>query len=249
MNLNISRSYGRPAESLRPVKIEKNFYDYAEGSCLISFGNTQVICAATIEDNVPPHLRGKGQGWVTGEYNMLPRSSKERIRRERDRVGGRTHEIQRLIGRTLRSVVNFQGWGERTITLDCDVLKADGGTRTASITGAFVAMALAFKTLKRNSKISELTAFPVKDYLSAISVGIVKGQAVTDLDYIEDSSAETDMNIIMTGSGRFVEIQGTAEKEPFSQNELLKMLDLGRTACASLCEIQKEIIGTLEWNS
>jgi len=231
------------------VKIEKNFYDYAEGSCLISFGNTQVLCAATVEDSSPPHLRGEGLGWITGEYNMLPRSSKDRIRRERDRVGGRTHEIQRLIGRTLRSVVNFQGWGERTITLDCDVLKADGGTRTASITGAFVALVLAFKTLKKNGKISESLAFPIKDYLSAISVGVVKGQPVTDLDYIEDSNADTDMNIVMTGAGRFVEVQGTAEKDPFSQNELLKMLDLGRLACMSLCEIQKEVVGELDWNS
>ncbi len=243
------RSYQRNNDSLRPIRIEPHYYDYAEGSCLVSFGNTQVICAATIEENVPPHLRNKGQGWVTAEYNMLPKSSKERIRRERDKVGGRTHEIQRLIGRSLRSVVNFQGWGERTLTLDCDVIRADGGTRTASITGAFVAMVLAFRTLKKNGKVSDTTLFPVKDFLSAVSIGIVNGNVLTDLDYSEDSAAETDMNIIMTGSGNFVEIQGTAEKDPFSQAALLDLLSMGKKACLELCHKQKEILGELSWKT
>jgi ribonuclease PH len=245
--MSLQRSYSRPPEGLRPITIEPNFYDYAEGSCLISYGKTQVICVATVEDSPPPHLRGKGLGWVTGEYNMLPRASQERIRRERDRIGGRTHEIQRLIGRVLRSVVNQSGWGERSIILDCDVLRADGGTRTASITGSFVALVLAFRKLKQMGKINDNCPFPVKDFLSAISVGIVTGTPVVDLDYPEDSTADTDMNIVMTSAGKIVEIQGTAEKEAFSREELLKLLDLGQSACESLCTIQRQILGPLDW--
>jgi len=243
----MNRSFSRLAESLRPITIEANFYDYAEGSCVISFGKTQVLCVATVEDNAPPHLRGKGLGWITAEYNMLPRSSPERIRRERDRVGGRTHEIQRLIGRALRTSVVMQGWGEKSIVLDCDVLRADGGTRTASITGAFVAMVLAFRKMKSLGKVPESCQFPVKDFVSAVSVGIVKGVPVCDLDYVEDSTAETDMNLVMTSSGKIIEIQGTAEKEAFSKEEFEKMLALGTAACQNLCNIQRQILGPLDW--
>jgi ribonuclease PH len=243
----LQRSYARLPDGLRPITVEPNYYDYAEGSCLVSYGNTQVLCVATIDDSAPPHLRGKGVGWVTGEYNMLPRASRERIRRERDRVGGRTHEIQRLIGRVLRSVTRMEGWGERTITLDCDVLRADGGTRTASITGAFIALALAFRYLKKNSRIPDSMPFPLKDYVSAVSVGIVNGTPCLDLDYKEDSSAETDMNLVMTAQGKIVEIQGTAEKEAFSREEFMKLLDLAGQGCESLCAIQRNILGPLHW--
>lgn len=242
-----SRHNQRPTDALRPVTMETKFYPYAEGSCLISFGGTQVLCVATIEENVPPHLRGKQKGWVTAEYNMLPRSSPDRIKRERDKVGGRTHEIQRLIGRTLRSVVSMEGWGERTVILDCDVLRADGGTRTASITGAFVAMVLAFRELKTKRKLPESLAFPVKEYVSAISVGVVDGTPVLDLDYSEDSTAETDMNLVMTSQKKIIEIQGTAEKDPFSKEQFDLMLDLAGKGCESLCNIQRQILGPLDW--
>lgn len=245
--MNLERSYQRNPESLRPVSIETNYYDYAEGSCVVSFGKTEVLCVATIEDSVPPHLRGKGKSWVTGEYGMLPRSSPERIRRERDRIGGRTHEIQRLIGRAMRSVVKMEGWGERTIVLDCDVLRADGGTRTASITGAFVSLVLALRKLKQNGRISDSVAFPITEYVSAVSVGVVKGVPVLDLDYPEDSTAETDMNLVMTSTGKIIEIQGTAEREPFSQDELQKLIRLGAAGCESLCAIQRQILGPLDW--
>lgn len=243
----MKRSYDRLPEGLRPITIEPNFYDYAEGSCVISYGNTQVLCVATVDDNVPPHLRGKGTGWVTAEYNMLPRSSPERIRRERDRVGGRTHEIQRLIGRALRTVVKLENLGERTITLDCDVLRADGGTRTASITGAFVAMALAIRKLGQAGRLKTDRPFPLIDYVSAVSVGVVKGTPVLDLDYPEDSTAETDMNLVMTAAGKFIELQGTAEREAFSSDDLVKMLALGKAGCESLCAIQRQIVGPLNW--
>lgn len=247
MSSSISRSAGRSPTQTRAVSIQPHYYDYAEGSCLVAFGNTQVICAATIDENVPPHLRNKGLGWVTGEYSMLPKASKERIRREREKLGGRTHEIQRLIGRSLRSVVNNQGWGERTITLDCDVIRADGGTRTASITGAFVAMVLAFRTLKKTGKIPDTLAFPVRDFVSAISVGVVKGVCVSDLDYPEDSNADTDMNVVMTSNGNFIEVQGTAEKEPFSIEILQQLLSIARQSCLELCAHQKKAIGELSW--
>lgn len=237
----------KKADETRPISIELHYYDYAP-SCFVKFGKTEVICAATIDDQAPPHLRGSGRGWVTGEYGMLPKSSPERIKRERNHIGGRTHEIQRLIGRSLRSVVNMQGWGERSIQLDCDVVRADGGTRTASITGAFIALVLAFRSLKEKGKITDPTfPFPVQDYLSAISVGIVKGQPVLDLDYSEDSQADTDMNLIMTSKGKFVEIQGTAEKDPFSDEQLATLLALGRKGCTQLCEIQKDLLGRLDW--
>lgn len=245
--MTFQRIDGRPFEQLRPISFQPQFYDYAEGSCLISYGNTQVLCVATVEDSAPPHLRGKGQGWITGEYAMLPRSSPERISRERKQVGGRTQEIQRLIGRALRSAVNLQGWGERSIILDCDVIRADGGTRTAAITGSFVAMVMALRKVWSNGKIPKNAAFPVKDFVSAISVGLVKGCPVLDLNYAEDSTADTDMNLVMTGSGKMIEIQGTAEKDPFSENEFSKLLSLGRAGCETLCRMQREILGPLDW--
>ena len=246
-NKPLNRSYSRPPDAMRPVTIEPNYYDYAEGSCIVSYGRTQVLCVATIEDTVPPHLRGTGKGWVTGEYNMLPRSSPDRIRREREKIGGRTHEIQRLIGRALRTVVKMEGWGERTVILDCDVLRADGGTRTASITGAFISMVLAFRALKKRARINENLAFPVNDYMSAISVGVVHGTPVLDLDYSEDSTADTDMNLVMTSQSKIIEIQGTAERAAFSRDEFNQLLDLGTKGCEGLCAIQREILGPLSW--
>lgn len=241
------RSENRTPDQKRDVKISLNYYDYAEGSCLVEYGRTKVLCVATIEDGVPHHLRGQGKGWVTGEYNMLPRASPERIRRERTKVGGRTTEIQRLIGRALRSVVRSEWLGERSITLDCDVLQADGGTRTAAITGAFIALNQAIHHLHKKGKISDSFPFPLKSYVSAISVGIVKGVPVLDLDYVEDSSADTDMNLVMTNDGRMIEIQGTAEKEPFSEDEFKLMLELGRKGCKELCALQAELLGPLAW--
>jgi ribonuclease PH len=243
----MKRSHGRTTDALRPVTIEPQFYEYADGSCLIAFGGTQVICAATIENTVPPHLRGSGKGWVTAEYSMLPKSSPDRIRREREKIGGRTHEIQRLIGRSLRCITTMEGWGERTIMIDCDVLRADGGTRTASITGAFIALVQAFRKMKKNGMVSQNLTFPVQDYLSAISVGIVQGEPCLDLDYPEDSTADTDMNIVLTGMGKIVEIQGTAEKQAFSKEEFSRLLALGEQGCQSLHGIQRQILGPLGW--
>jgi ribonuclease PH len=247
--MTLNRKDNRPTSTLRPITIQKDFYDYAEGSCLISFGNTQVLCVATWEESPPPHLRGKGVGWITGEYNMLPRASPERISRERNKVGGRTMEIQRLIGRALRTTVNCEGWGEKTIMLDCDVIKADGGTRTASITGAFVALTLAFRRLRERGRIPKNLAFPIKDYVSAVSVGIVQGQPALDLDYSEDSTADTDMNFVMNSKGEVIEIQGTAEKRAMTQGELTSLIDLGRKGCESLCNIQREVLGPLDWGA
>jgi ribonuclease PH len=244
---NLSRSENRSPDQKRSIKITPNYYDYAEGSCLIEYGRTKVLCAATVEEGVPPHMRGQAKGWVTAEYNMLPRASSERIRRERSKVGGRTNEIQRLIGRALRSVVKNEWIGERTITLDCDVLQADGGTRTASITGAFIALTQALHHLQKQGKISNAFPFPLTSYVSAISVGIVNGVPVLDLDYNEDSVAETDMNIVMTHDGKMIEIQGTAEKNPFSEEELQKLLALGKKGCMELCDLQREILGDLAW--
>lgn len=243
----LNRSENRSPDQMRSVKITPNYYDYAEGSCLIEFGRTKVLCVATVEENVPPHLRGKGKGWVTGEYSMLPRASGERIRRERNHVGGRTSEIQRLIGRALRSVVKTEWLGERTITLDCDVIQADGGTRTASITGAFIALTQAIQHLQKKGKISDAFPFPLTHFVSAISVGIVKGTPVLDLDYVEDSNADTDMNFVMTQDGKMIEIQGTAEKQPFSNEELQQLMALGKKGCLELCALQKELLGALAW--
>jgi ribonuclease PH len=229
----------RKAGELRKVRIIRNYIRTAEGSALIEMGDTKVICTATVEDSVPPFLRGKGTGWVTAEYAMLPRSSVQRIPRERSKVGGRTHEIQRLIGRALRSVVDMNGLGERTVLIDCDVIQADGGTRTASITGAYVALVDALRSVKRKKLIS---AVPVNDYLAAVSVGIVGGKPLLDLCYVEDSSAEVDMNLVMTGSGRIVEVQGTAEGEPFTKAELGRLLSLGEKGINALVRKQKEVL-------
>ena len=211
------RNDGRKADELRKLKITRNYIKTAEGSVLIEMGDTRVICTATVENSVPPFLRGKGTGWVTAEYAMLPRSSGQRIQRERSKVGGRTHEIQRLIGRSLRSVVDMKALGERSVLIDCDVIQADGGTRTASITGAYIALVDALRHMKKQGLIE---AVPVNDYLAAISVGIVDGKPMLDLCYTEDSTAEVDMNLVMTGKGKIVEVQGTAEGEPFSKEEL-----------------------------
>ena len=235
------RPDGRKNNEIRPVKIQRNFLETAEGSVLISMGNTRVICTASIEDRVPPFLKDQKRGWITAEYSMLPRATHSRTMRESvsGKVSGRTHEIQRLIGRALRSVVDLSGLGERTIWLDCDVLQADGGTRTASITGAFLCLSDALKYAVRNGLIEKI---PLKDYLAAISVGIVKGEPVIDLCYSEDFAAEVDMNVVMTGSGKFVEIQGTAEGMPFSKSALDSLLKLADEGINHLIGIQKQFI-------
>jgi len=233
------RTDGRKADELRKIKITRNYIKSAEGSVLIQMGDTWVICTATVESSVPPFLRGKGTGWVTAEYAMLPRSSGQRIQRERSKVGGRTHEIQRLIGRALRSVVDMKALGERSVLIDCDVVQADGGTRTASITGAYIALVDALRQVKKQGLI-ELV--PVLDYLAAVSVGIVDGKPMLDLCYTEDSGAEVDMNLVMTGKGKIVEVQGTAEGEPFSKAELTKLLELGEKGIKALVKKQKDVL-------
>jgi ribonuclease PH len=230
-----------PAE-MRPVRIETDFLQTAEGSALIEVGNTRVLCAATVEQSVPQFLRGSGKGWVTAEYSMLPRATITRTPREitKGRPSGRTQEIQRLIGRSMRSVVDLVALGEQTVILDCDVLQADGGTRTASITGAFVAMGLA---LNRLVECGALKRTPVKDCVAAISAGILGGETLVDLCYEEDSRAEVDMNVVMTGSGRFVEVQATAELTPFDDAQMSQLLDLARASISRLIEKQKSILG------
>ncbi|MBI5197802.1 MAG: ribonuclease PH [Nitrospirae bacterium] len=239
------RTDGRKADQLRSIKITRNYIKHAEGSVLIEVGDTKVICTATLEEKVPPHLKDKKVGWVTAEYAMLPRSSETRIVREssRGKIGGRTHEIQRLIGRSLRAVTDLKKLGERTIWIDCDVVQADGGTRTASITGAFVALVDALRYAQNRSLIKEL---PLQDYLAAISVGVLKGTPVLDLNYAEDSTAEVDMNLVMTGKGRLVEIQGTAESTPFSKRELDILLALGKKGIGELVEMQTKLVGDLQ---
>jgi len=236
------RSDDRRPNELRPVVIRRGYLKNAEGSALIEMGGTRVLCAATVEDRVPPFLRNTGRGWVTAEYSMLPRSSAERIQREvtRGHVGGRTHEIQRLIGRSLRAVTNLEALGERQIMVDCDVIEADGGTRTASITGAFVALVDAIRWLTRRV---ELPGQPLRDFVAAVSVGIVDGVPSLDLCYTEDSKAQVDMNLIMTGSGRLVEIQGTAEGEAFTERELAQMMTLGKAGIRKLITLQKRSLG------
>ena len=231
----------RTAGQLRPVKIQTDYLATAEGSVLISAGYTQVLCAASIEDSVPAFLRGAGKGWVTAEYSMLPRATQKRTPREvsKGKPSGRTHEIQRLIGRSLRAVVDLQALGERSITVDCDVLQADGGTRTASITGAFIALAIALRKLVDFGTIKKM---PLRDYLAATSVGMVGGQPMLDLCYEEDSKAEVDMNVVMTGAGKFVEVQATAEQETFDDARLGQMLSLARTGIAELIVMQKELV-------
>lgn len=240
----MSRNDGRAPNQMRDVSIKKNFIKHAEGSVLIQVGDTKVICNASVEEKVPPFLRDKKQGWVTAEYSMLPRSTHTRMSREssRGKVSGRTQEIQRLIGRSLRAVVDMEKLGERTIWIDCDVIQADGGTRTASITGAFVAMCLAMKQLKKDKKIETM---PIKDFVAATSVGVLEGKKILDLDYSEDSIAEVDMNIVKTGSGGFVEIQGTAEQEPFTDKDMDAMLALANKGIKELIALQKKAIGSL----
>ena len=232
---------GRGAESLREVKITRNYIKHAEGSVLIEFGDTKVICTASVEGSVPPFLRGKGTGWVTAEYSMLPRATHTRSHREssKGKVGGRTHEIQRLIGRSLRAVMDMNLLGERSVLIDCDVIQADGGTRTASITGAYVAL---YDALDGLVKKGELAAMPLKESVAAVSVGIVNGSPLLDLNYVEDSSAEVDMNFVMTSSNRFVEVQGTAEAEPFTVGQMDAMRDLAVAGIKRLFQIQKEAL-------
>ncbi|MGE5243517.1 MAG: ribonuclease PH [Betaproteobacteria bacterium] len=238
------RSDNRSASQLRETKLTPGFLPHAEGSVLIETGSTRVICTASVEDRVPPFLRNTGKGWVTAEYGMLPRATSTRTTREASagKVGGRTQEIQRLIGRSLRSVTNLHAIGERTLWIDCDVIQADGGTRTASITGAFVALALAFETMRERDQIKTI---PLSDYVAATSVGIVDGEALLDLAYEDDSRAEVDMNIVKTGDGRFIEVQGTAEALPFGRDSLLTLLDLADLGIRQLIEQQKAIVGHL----
>ncbi len=235
--MNNGRADGRQPDALRPVTIDVDPLVFAEGSALISIGRTRVLCAATLEDRVPPWMRGRGLGWVTAEYAMLPRATQERTQREasRGRIGGRTHEIQRLIGRALRTVVDMRLLGERTVLIDCDVLQADGGTRTASITGAYVALALAL----RRAFDPAAPAWPMKRQLAAVSVGRVNGTALLDLAYDEDSRAEVDMNVAMTESGEFVEVQGTAEGRPFSRASLDELLRLAEVGIRHLFDLQR----------
>jgi ribonuclease PH len=230
---------------MRPVKITTGFTRYAEGSVLIEVGDTRVICTASIDERVPIFLRGQGKGWVTAEYSMLPRATETRTQREtgRNQVSGRTQEIQRLIGRSLRAVVDFHRLGERTLYLDCDVIQADGGTRTASITGAFVAMVLALRKLYNEGKVA--SPLPVSDYVAAVSVGIIDGHAMLDLGYAEDSRAEVDMNIVRTGSGQFIEIQGTAESKPFTGPQMDEMIALASLGIEQLVEQQRSVLGDL----
>ena len=235
------RSDNRAPDQMRPVKITPNYIAMAEASVLIEVGHTKVICTASIEETVPPFLRNSGKGWITSEYAMIPRSTLTRTPREssKGRVGGRTHEIQRLIGRSLRAVTDLTKIGERTITLDCDVIQADGGTRTASITGAYVALGLA---VNRLLAAKTLKASPLRDFVAATSVGIVDGQVVLDLPYEEDSRAEVDMNFVMTGAGKFVELQATAEKDPFDDAQLSQLMKFAKKGCEELIAMQREVL-------
>lgn len=236
-----SRIDGRAAEQLRPVTITRGWLEHAEGSVLVEFGRTRVLVAASVTQGVPRWRKGSGLGWVTAEYAMLPRSTHDRTDREsvRGRIGGRTHEISRLIGRALRAVIDYEALGENTIVIDCDVLQADGGTRTAAITGAYVALADAVEWLRQHG---ELAGEPLTGSVAAVSVGIVDGEPVLDLQYEEDVAAEVDMNIVCTGDGRFVEVQGTAEGEPFDRSTLDRLLDLGVAGCAELTELQEKVL-------
>ncbi|MDD2833214.1 MAG: ribonuclease PH [Methylotenera sp.] len=242
MSLNTNtRPSQRSQDQLRSVEIIRHYTKHAEGAVLIKFGDTHVLCTASVDEKVPGFLKGKGQGWVTAEYGMLPRSTGSRMDREaaKGKQSGRTQEIQRLIGRSLRAIINLEKLGERSIQIDCDVIQADGGTRTASITGAYVALHDAISTLIKNGKIAES---PITDSVAAISVGVYQGQPVLDLDYIEDADCDTDMNVVMTGSGGFVEIQGTAEGAPFDRNAMNAMLDLASLGIKQLAEKQKKAL-------
>lgn len=235
------RPNDRNPAQVRPIKMTRNYTAYAEGSVLVEFGNTKVLCNATVEENVPRWLKGQGKGWVTAEYGMLPRATHSRNRREAasGKQGGRTMEIQRLIARSLRAVVDLEAMGEFMVTVDCDVIQADGGTRTASISGASVAMADAFAYLIEKGKLSQN---PMKGHVAAVSVGIVDGEALCDLEYVEDSAADTDMNVVMTEQGKMIEIQGTAEGEPFSHDELMDLLALAKQGIADIIDVQKSAL-------
>lgn len=231
----------RAYDRLRKIKIAQDYIKFAEGSCLIELGNTRVVCTASVEEKVPFFLRDSGSGWITAEYGMIPRACQTRTPREstRGKTGGRTHEIQRLIGRSLRAVVDMEKLGERTIWIDCDVIQGDGGTRCASITGGFIALVDCLKKLKKDKLITKI---PLKDFVAALSVGILKGNPILDLNYEEDSRAEVDMNVVMTGKGKFIEVQGTAEGEPFSKAEMDKLLSLAKQGIEELIELQKKIL-------
>ena len=228
----------RGAGELRKVVATRNYIKHAEGSCLIEFGNTRVLCTASVEDTVPPFLKGKGSGWLTAEYGMLPRSTQVRVKRERDKISGRTFEIQRLIGRSLRAVFDTKEVGERTIKMDCDVIQADGGTRTAAITGSFIALTDCLDKLRKNGVIDDIL---IKDYIAAISVGIFQGEPILDLCYEEDSKASVDMNVVMTGSGQFVEVQGTGEGRTFTKEEMDKLLTLAQKGIKELVAMQRNM--------
>ncbi len=232
----MARQDGRAADQLRKVTVTRNYIKHAEGSCLMELGDTKVICTASVDQTVPPFLRGTGTGWLTAEYGMLPRSTATRMNRERDKISGRTFEIQRLIGRSLRAVFDCKGIGERTIKVDCDVIQADGGTRTASITGSFIALADCLINLKRNQVIDELF---IKNYIAATSVGIFNNRPILDLSYSEDSKAEVDMNVVMTADDKFVEVQGTAEGVAFTKEQMDEMLVLAKSGIKSLIDMQK----------
>jgi ribonuclease PH len=237
------RPSGRRPDELRPIQITRNYTKHAEGSVLVCFGDTKVICTASVEESIPRFLKGAGQGWVTAEYGMLPRSTSDRMGREaaRGKQGGRTLEIQRLIGRSLRAAVDLEALGERTITLDCDVIQADGGTRTASVTGACVALADA---LARSRKLGLLVGDPMLGMVASVSVGVYEGRPVLDLDYAEDSNAETDMNVVMNEQGGFIEVQGTAEGAAYTRDELNAMLDLAHRGIEQLVQIQRQALGS-----
>jgi len=237
-----ARAHGRAADALRPVRFERGFTCHAEGAVLVSCGDTRVLCTASVEDKVPGWMKGRGRGWLTAEYGMLPRATHTRGEREavRGRQSGRTQEIQRLIGRSLRAVTNLAAIGERTLKIDCDVLQADGGTRCASITGAFVAVHDALSWLQARGMLERV---PLRAFVAAVSVGIHGGQALLDLDYAEDSSCDTDLNVVMTGAGHYVEVQGTAEGQPFSADELARLLGLGAAGVRSLIALQQQALG------
>ena len=236
-----SRRDGREPDDMRVVAFTRDYTEFAAGSVLVEFGRTRVLCTASVEERVPPWMRGTGQGWVTAEYSMLPGSSPERVGREaaKGKQSGRTQEIQRLIGRSMRTIVDLVKLGERTVWMDCDVIQADGGTRCASITGSFTALVLALDKLRKSGVLNEI---PVRDYVAAVSVGIVGGKPILDLDYDEDSAAEVDMNVVMTGAGKFIEIQGTAEREPFSKSDLEGLLALAKKGIGEFVAVEKKIL-------
>lgn len=238
--MNRMRADKRQSNEIRNVKITPEVFRYAEGSALIELGHTKVLCSASAEPGIPKWLQGQGQGWVTAEYGMLPRSTHSRISREKSLTGGRTQEISRLVGRSLRAAVDLAALGERQIVIDCDVIQADGGTRTAAVTGGFVALALCLGYLKDQG---ELRSMPLKNYVSAISVGLSKNGPILDLDYDEDSHIETDMNFVMTDALEFIEVQGTAEARPFTKDQMLEMMALAQTGCERLFKVQEEVIG------